>query len=184
MEQIKILIADENPKTRKCCREALMRAGIRTVDEAANGEDALGYINRNHPDVVIADVWLSRLDGIGLIRQALSLGYGQDKPPAFIIASMVTNQNIFVEAGESELVLASGLEEGTYNIEVVNETGFISGSKVDFVALTITGKLVENSFDYSACQLRCLHKSATCTAFDYFRCRTSHIDIDYVRIHF
>ena len=34
MEQIKILIADENPKTRKCCREALMRAGIRTVDEA------------------------------------------------------------------------------------------------------------------------------------------------------
>ena len=61
-----------------------------------------------------------------------------------------TKKNVFVEAGESELVLASGLEEGTYNIEVVNETGFISGSKVDFVALTITGKLVENSFDYSA----------------------------------
>lgn len=105
MEQIKILIADENTKTRKNCREALLRAGLRTVDEAANGEDALGYINRNHPDVVIADVWLSRLDGIGLIRQSLSLNYAQDKPPAFIIASMVTNQNIFVEAAKAGAAL-------------------------------------------------------------------------------
>lgn len=105
MEQIKILIADENASARKNCREALMHAGIRTVDEAANGEDALNYISRNHPDVVIADVWLSRLDGIGLIRQAISMNYTPDKPPAFIIASMVTNQNIFVEAAKAGAAL-------------------------------------------------------------------------------
>ena len=105
MEQIKILIADENASARKNCREALMHAGIRTVEEAANGEDALNYIGRNHPDIVIADVWLSRLDGIGLIRQAIALNYGPDKPPAFIIASMVTNQNIFVEAAKAGAAL-------------------------------------------------------------------------------
>ena len=105
MEQIKILIADENASARKNCREALMHAGIRTVDEAANGEDALNYISRNHPDIVIADVWLSRLDGIGLIRQAISMNYTPDKPPAFIIASMVTNQNIFVEAAKAGAAL-------------------------------------------------------------------------------
>lgn len=105
MEQIKILIADENAAARKSCREALLRAGIRTVDETTNGEDALSYIGRNHPDIVICDVWLSHLDGIGLIRQAHSIHYGQDKPPAFIVASMVTNQNIFLEATKAGAVL-------------------------------------------------------------------------------
>ena len=55
-----------------------------------------------------------------------------------------TKKNVFVEAGEAELVIASGLEEGTHSIEVINETGLISGSKVDFVSLTLTGKLMES----------------------------------------
>ena len=56
---MKVLVADENTESRRMCKEALMRAGIRFVDEASNGEEALTYINRNHPDVVIADVWPS-----------------------------------------------------------------------------------------------------------------------------
>lgn len=105
MEKMKILIADENAESRKACRDALSRAGIRAVDEASNGEEALNIISRSHPDIVIADVWLSKLDGIGLIRQAMSLSYGQDKAPAFIIASLVTNQNIFIEAARSGAAL-------------------------------------------------------------------------------
>ena len=105
MEKMKVLIADENSESRKLCREALQRAGIRYVDEASNGEEALAYINRNHPDIVIADVWLSRLDGIGLIRNAHALSYGVDKAPAFIIASLVTNQNIFIEAARAGAAL-------------------------------------------------------------------------------
>ncbi len=105
MEQIKILIADENTATRKSCRDALMRAGIRSIEEASNGEDALNVIIRSKPDIVIADVWLSRLDGIGLIRQTLSQNFSQGKPPAFIIASMVTNQNIFIEAAKAGATL-------------------------------------------------------------------------------
>ena len=101
MEKIKILIADENSESRKNLREALLRAGHRYVDEATNGEEAFQSITRNHPDIVIADVWLSKLDGIGLIRQSLSYSFGQDKAPAFIIASLVTNQNIFIEAARA-----------------------------------------------------------------------------------
>lgn len=105
MEKIKILIADENSECRRSCRDALSRAGIRYIDEATNGDEALTMITRNHPDIVICDVWLSRLDGIGLIRQASKLDYGQDKVPAFIIASLVTSQNIFIEAAKSGAVL-------------------------------------------------------------------------------
>ena len=96
MEKIKILIADENADSRKACKEALLRAGHRYVDEATNGEEALTSITRNHHDIVIADVWLSKLDGIGLIRQTFSCDFGQDKAPAFIIASLITNQTIFI----------------------------------------------------------------------------------------
>lgn len=94
----KILIADESSDARRACKDALMKAGWRSIDEASNGEDALLIINRTHPDVVIADVWLSRLDGIGLIRQATKICYSPDKQPIFIIASLVTSQNIFLEA--------------------------------------------------------------------------------------
>ena len=46
MEKMKILIADENGEARKACREALLRAGIRDLDEATNGEEALASLQR------------------------------------------------------------------------------------------------------------------------------------------
>jgi len=105
MEKIKILIADENSESRKALRDALLRGGMRYIDEASNGEEALSLITRNHHDIVIADVWLSKLDGIGLIRKALSQSFEPDRAPAFIIASLVTNQNIFIEAARAGAAL-------------------------------------------------------------------------------
>ena len=48
MDKIKILIADENADSRRSCKEALLRAGARNVDEASNGEEAgtKGYAYR------------------------------------------------------------------------------------------------------------------------------------------
>ena len=94
----KILIADENLQTRHSTKDALLRKGFRNIEEAANGEDALIKINRLHPDVVIADLWLSKLDGIGLIRNSKGINFGNDTAPSFIVASLVSNQNVFIEA--------------------------------------------------------------------------------------
>lgn len=94
----KIMIADENAGTRQALHDGLNRAGYRFIEEASNGDEALQKISRLHPDIVIADVWLSKLDGIGVLRNAKKLDYGRDKSPAFIIVSMVANQNIFLEA--------------------------------------------------------------------------------------
>ena len=94
----KILIADENAQTRHATKEALSRKGYRNVDEASDGEDALIKINRHHPDIVIADLWLSKLDGIGLIKNVKGINFANDIAPAFIIASLVSNQNVFIEA--------------------------------------------------------------------------------------
>ena len=97
----KILIADENPAARQTLLSELRRAGYRNVEEATNGEEALIKIGRYHPDVAILDVWLSKLDGIGVLRNCRSLHFGQDLPPAFIVVSMVSNQSIFMEAANA-----------------------------------------------------------------------------------
>lgn len=94
----KILIADENLEQRNFLKENLYRAGYRNVDIATNGEDAILKISRNHPDIAIVDIWLTKLDGVGVLRNARTIDFGKDTPTSFIIVSMVANQNLFVEA--------------------------------------------------------------------------------------
>ena len=94
----KILIADENASHRTIIKECFLRAGCRYVEEATNGEDALTRITRSHPDIVIIDIWMSKLDGLSVVRSAKALSYGNDKPPVMIMTSPISNQNIFVQA--------------------------------------------------------------------------------------
>ncbi len=102
MEQnIKILIADENPDVRRSFRSQLTGLGYQHIEEAANGEEALCKIDQHHPDVVLTDIWLSKLDCTQLIRGSQILDLGQDKPPAFFVYSVVNNPNMFAEATEA-----------------------------------------------------------------------------------
>lgn len=102
MEQkIKILIADENNEFRKSCRSSLADLGFRCVEEAADGEEALMKIDKIHPDLVIMDIWLSKLDSTQIIRSAKKLSYFPDKMPSFIVVSVVNNVNMFAEATEA-----------------------------------------------------------------------------------
>ncbi len=114
----KILIADENAAQRQSLCNELIRAGYRNIEEASNGEEALIKIGRYHPDVAIIDVWLSKLDGIGVLRNCRSLNFAPDKKPAFIVVSMVSNQNVFIEAAHAgaDLCLLK-----PYNIESLCE---------------------------------------------------------------
>ena len=96
----RILIADENSSGRALLKDSLMRSGYRMIDEATNGDEALSKIERTHPDVAIVDIWLSKLDGIGVIRAAQSINYAAsgDRAPVFIMTSPVANQNMFIQA--------------------------------------------------------------------------------------
>ena len=97
----KILIADESPTGRSTIREGLLRAGYRNVEEATNGEEALLKISAHHPDVVLIDIWLSKLDGIGVLRSCRNLDWGKEGAPVFIVISSVSNHNTFVQATEA-----------------------------------------------------------------------------------
>ena len=92
----KILIADENPTERARLREGLSRAGWHFVDEASNGEEALIKLTRGQFDAALIDMMLTRLDGIGVVRNAKKeMG---DRSPFFLMVFPVTNQTMIAEA--------------------------------------------------------------------------------------
>ena len=96
MNNKKILIADENTAARVSLREEFKSRGYANVYEATDGEEALEMINSISPDVVVLDVLLSKLDGIGVIRQVKNSG--KQSTPIFIVMTLVTNQSILVES--------------------------------------------------------------------------------------
>ena len=100
-KEIKILIADEDSNGRKALSAELKRTGFSEIIEAENGESALMLIEKERPDVIIVDIWLSKLDGIGVIRQIKSLKIKDYKTPSSIVVSAVSKQNIFIEAANA-----------------------------------------------------------------------------------
>ncbi|HKS88392.1 MAG TPA: ATP-binding protein [Stellaceae bacterium] len=61
----RILLADDNADMRAYVRRLLGDCDVETV---ADGEAALAAIRARHPDLVLTDIMMPRLDGFGLIR--------------------------------------------------------------------------------------------------------------------
>ena len=99
--EIKILIAEEDANSRKALVAELKRIGFLEIIEAENGEEALVLIEKQRPDVAIVDLWLSKLDGIGVIRQIKNLKIKDYKAPSSILVSAVSKQSIFIEATDA-----------------------------------------------------------------------------------
>lgn len=97
MEQTaKILLCSENNEERRRIIEALAKSGYRNTDECMTGDRAIAMLSENGYDVVITDLWMSGIDGIGVIRNSANLGL--KKKPAFILMSPINKQNILMEA--------------------------------------------------------------------------------------
>ena len=102
MEQnVKILIADENNEFRQQLKEKMTGFGFSRFEEATTAEDALYKISKFHPDVVLCDIWLGRMDCVQLIRSAKKINFMPDLPPSFFVLATTTTPNMFVEATEA-----------------------------------------------------------------------------------
>ena len=94
---IKILICDENNEERKKIAESIAKFGYRRPDECANGECALEMARKLTYDVIICDLWIPGIDGVGIIR-ALKNGHPET---SFILMSPINKQNVLMEATEA-----------------------------------------------------------------------------------
>lgn len=99
----RVLIADENEEIRKSCRACLRKREHTNVEEAKTGEEALHMIESGGYDIVVADLWLSGVDGLHLIRQ--TNGLGLDTPPAFVILVPMPSTSSYMDANRAGAML-------------------------------------------------------------------------------
>jgi len=99
MEQTKILLCVENADERAKLLSSLREGGFASVDEAVSGNAAAQMLERERYDLAIVDLWLSGIDGIGIIRRFSALRGGVR--PSFIFMSAIHKQNLLMEATEA-----------------------------------------------------------------------------------
>jgi two-component system, OmpR family, KDP operon response regulator KdpE len=62
-----VLVVDDEPQIRRAMRTNLTVRGFRVI-EAADGRSALAAASDHHPDVVLLDLGLPHIDGIGVLH--------------------------------------------------------------------------------------------------------------------
>ena len=97
--KVKILLADENNEERAKISKALEENGYRYIDEVRDGASAISKLSSGEYDVVITDLWLSGLDGIGIIKNARTMGLR--KKTSFILMSPVNKHSLLLEASDA-----------------------------------------------------------------------------------
>ncbi|MBI4927252.1 MAG: response regulator transcription factor [Anaerolineae bacterium] len=78
-----ILVVDDKSSVRQLLREYLTEQGYRVV-QAENGQEALYAARREHPEVILLDVMMPKLDGYGFLRQFRA---EQSQTPVIIITA-------------------------------------------------------------------------------------------------
>jgi DNA-binding LytR/AlgR family response regulator len=81
---VKVLIADDEPIARQILREhAASIPSLEVVGEASTGAEAIDRILELHPDLVLLDLQMPHLDGLGVVR---SLRGGRQPLVIFVTA--------------------------------------------------------------------------------------------------
>ena len=96
---IKILICAESCDERRALSRKLRELGGFSTDEAENGEVALLKLQSGYYDVAVIDLWLTKLDGIGVIRAAMKSV--QSKSTAYILTSPINKPCLLMEASDA-----------------------------------------------------------------------------------
>lgn len=91
---IKILIADDNEEFCIILKDYLNnQEGFSVVGIAKNGIEALKFIEENKPDLVILDIIMPHLDGLGVLEK-LNLSKDSESAPKVIVLSAVGQDKI------------------------------------------------------------------------------------------
>ena len=106
----RVLVVDDEPPMRTALTRALELGGF-GVDLAANGDEGLSQASECGPDLIVLDVMMPRLDGIGVCRRLRERG---DRTPVLMLTARdaVADRVEGLEAGaDAYLVKPFALEE-------------------------------------------------------------------------
>ncbi len=102
---IRVLIADDHAVVRQGLRTFLdLQADIDVVGEAADGEEAVAVAAEHAPDVILLDLVMPRLDGIGALRRLREVAPGAR---VIVLTSFGEDERLFtaLRAGASGYLL-------------------------------------------------------------------------------
>lgn len=97
--KIKVVIADNDKEFRNKYKSCLSPSRFEIVGEAGDGTAALECIFRTRPDLVISELWLAKLDGIGIIKKLKKTD--NIKMPKFVIITGINNIEMVREATDA-----------------------------------------------------------------------------------
>ena len=86
-----ILVADDQPEIRDILNELLTRAGYDVV-QASNGEEALSTIKLEHPDLILLDINMPKMDGRG-VKAELNKNIASANIPVIFVTGRDSSQD-------------------------------------------------------------------------------------------
>ncbi len=100
MEKINVLIVDDNARTVSMLEEIVQAdEEMNVIGKAENGLDALEMIKEKEPDVVLLDLIMPKLDGLGVLEK-VKKDKELKKVPAFIVISAIAQERVTENAFE------------------------------------------------------------------------------------
>ena len=98
----RILIVDDNETNRDILRTRLGPQGYELI-EAGDGEEALAVARQHHPDLILLDVMMPKIDGIEVCRQ-LKSDAGMPFIPIILVTAKADSKDVVagLEAGADE----------------------------------------------------------------------------------
>ncbi len=87
-----ILVVDDDKSIRILLRRAMEQEGYRVV-EAADGEQAMAAYTHLHPDIVLLDALMPKVDGFSCCEQLRSLS-GKNCPPVLMITALEDPESV------------------------------------------------------------------------------------------
>jgi len=98
MAKYRILIVDDNPQYLSGMQTYFAaQEQVQTVDTATNGRDALVMLHQSHYDVLLLDLIMPQIDGLGVLEQMRSMS---GEAPAVIVVSAMRNETMVRQACE------------------------------------------------------------------------------------
>lgn len=121
-EMGKILIIEDESSLRNALRDKFTRDGFEVL-EAKNGEEGLDVALREHPDLILLDIVMPKMDGMTMLTQLREDEWGKT-------ARVITLTNL----SDTEKV-AEAIEHGSYEYLVKSDW------KIEDVVATVRKKL-------------------------------------------